>query len=211
MQEVPDMECLNFLIKQNYLKNVSPYTLLKDFQFKVPLNNFICYCIGTTNGIRQINCLRIIKKKTSDKITTIEIEWFSPKIPDNTDIWESIRFWVNSTISLRKFFFCYEDKLNFFRSTFIYYPEIQQYFRLCNIFNYLQIDEINPVGETIYMTCLKKYIFRMPRKPFYVKKRPERRKMEIKKYLSNFLKKHNIDRFIEIHYPNLFREIKQLE
>lgn len=210
MFQTPDIDCIHFLTNQIYMKNHLPHTILNDFQFSIPLNQFICYCVGFVNNERCIQCVRILEKKPSDKITTIKLEWFNPTPPKNGEEWDSKIFWINSTISLRKFFFFYEDKFNFFRSTFIYYPEIEKYFRLCNLFNYLSLPESNPIGEIIYLQPKKTTIFKKNSQS-NLKRNHDRRKKEIKKGLIKFVKKHNIDNFIEKHFPCIFHQIKQLE
>lgn len=209
MQE-PDLECVQYLMNHSYIKNHSPLTFLQDFHFSIPLHQFVLYCVGIQNDVRQVNCLRILEKKPSDKITTIKIQWFNPNIPNKIEEWDYKEFWVNSTISLRKFFFCYEDKFNFFRSTFLYYPEIQQYFRLCNIFNHLQLPEVNPLHEIVYIFPNKSFEYKKIARHL-PKKGEERRQREIQKGLQRFVKKHNVDKFFENHYPDLFHVIKQFD
>ena len=215
MQE-PDYECVQYLMNHCYIKNHPTFTFLQDFHFSIPLNQFILYCVGIHNGIRQVNCLRILEKKPSDKITTIKIHWYNPSPPlsvllhQKVEEWDYKEFWVNSTISLRKFFFCYEDKFNFFRSTFIYYPEIQQYFRLCNLFNHLHLPEINPLNDIVYILPNKSFEYKKIAR-HSPKKYEERRKREIQKGLHRFIKKHNVDKFLETQYPDLFYVIKQFE
>jgi hypothetical protein len=199
----PDDECIEFLTTHSYLKNFPPHNLLEDHKYKLPLSHFICYCVGIIDQRRVVQCIRILQKIPSDKITTMKVEWYGRKNNDGT--WEKTQFWVNSGVCLKKQFFLFQDKLNFFRSTYIYYPEMQKYYRLSSFFYYMDVKECNPLGEQIYNSPMKSHTF----KNAVVKcceKIEERRKREIKKGLMTIMRR-NIDNYLENQYPNLFREI----
>lgn len=202
----PDEECIHFLTTHSYLKNFPPHNLLEDHHYKLPLSHFICYCVGIVDQQRVVQCIRILQKTPSDKITTMKIEWYGKE--KNSNQWEKTQFWVNSGVCLKKQFFLFQDKLNFFRSTYIYYPEMQRYYRLSSFFDYMDIQEDNPLGEQIYNSPIKSHTF----KNVVVKcneKIAERRRKEMKKSLMMIMKK-NIDNYLEINYPNLFREIEKI-
>lgn len=205
MEEItPDQECIHFLTIHSYLKNFSPHNLLEDHRYKLPLDRFICYCVGIIDQQRVVQCIRILKKTPSDKITTMMVEWFHLQ----NGHWEKVQFWVNSGVCLKKQFFLFQDKLNFFRSTYIYYPEMQKYYRLSCFFDYLDIDEVNPLGNYIYNSPTKTHLF----KNVIVKsveRTSERRQKELKKGLSMLIRK-NIDHYLENNYPNLFYEITKI-
>lgn len=200
-QEI-DEECISFLTNHQYIKNPSPTTLLSDFEYKIPIQKFICYCVGIIDGQRHVHCIRILKKSPSEKISTMLIQWFSPN-----DLADSISFWVSSGVTLKRNFFLHDDQLNFFRSTFIYYPEIQQYFRLSSIQNFITIEEYNPMKMKILNTPIKWYIYK--RKIDY---KPEKyitkRKKDFQKSLTKFKNKQNMNHFIQETYPNLYTEIQ---
>lgn len=201
---LPEQECIDYLTNNSYIKNFSPHNLLEDHQYKLPLSLFICYCVGIINQQRVVQCIRILKKSPSDKITTMKVEWYNLE----GGRWSKIQFWVNSGVCLKKQFFLFQDKLNFFRSTYVYYPEMQTYYRLSCFFDYLGIEEVNPLGEQIYNSPNKSHTF----KNFVVKsqeKTSERKRKEIKKGLTTFMRK-NIDNYFEMNYPNLFREISKI-
>lgn len=201
---LPEQECIDYLTSHTYLKNFSPHNILEDHNYKLPISNFICYCVGIIDGERVVQCIRILEKIPSEKITTMKIQWYMWK----NHMWESVCFWVNSGVCLKKQFFLFQDKLNFFRSTYIYYPEMQIYHRLSYFLDYLDIKEVNPCGETIYNSTSKMHLYKhvivkTPQKVF------EKRKKEIKKGLTIFMKK-NVDHYLQTHYPNLFHEIKSV-
>lgn len=201
----PNVECISFLTKHNYLKNPSPNEFIKKYEYNVPLDEFICYCVGLIDYKRSVQCIRILKKTPTEKITTMLIQWFDPANP----LTNSILFWVNSGVCLKRLFFLNEDQLNFFRSTFIYDPVLDQYFRLSNIMNFIRLTEINPQTEKIYTS---------PRKCYFYKKElsviPERitmkRKRDFKKSINNLIRRHNIDGFIELQFPKIFNEVNNL-
>lgn len=201
----PDQECIDFLTNHSYIKNFSPVSILKDHQFRIPIEQFICYCVGMIDSERTVQCIRIHQKIPSEKITSMQIQWFYPNHPEKG----SILFWVNSGVCLKRQFFLYQDQLNFFRSTFIYYPEMQKYFRLSTFTNYISIPEVNPLGEPIYNSPFKCYRYnkQLTNHPGKIH---EKKKREFRKAMVNTLKKHNIDSFMEIYYPHLFKEISAI-
>lgn len=191
-----------FLTNQNYVKNYPPSQFLREYNYKIPLENFVCYCVGVYNDEKVVHCLRIIMKSPSEKITTMQIEWFSPDSSRN----ESVTFWVSSGISLKKNFFLHTDQLNFFRSTFIYSPSQSQFFRLSSIQNFLFIPEHNPMGQSIYNTPLKfyKYKRKLTSSP---NKLLGKRKKEFIKDVQKLKNKYNIDGFVENNYKKLYVEL----
>lgn len=202
-QEV-DEECLLNLTNQAYIKNVSTEALLRDFHYRIPLEKFICYCVGNVNGRKNVQCLRILKKTPSEKITTMFIEWISP-----TDRSKTVQFWVGSGVSLKKFFFLNEDQLNFFRSTFIYYPELCTFFRLASIQNFLDIFEVNPMGEYIFSSPLKCHGYKR-KIEIDNGRQSKKRKKDFIKGVKYFIKKYNVDNYILTHEPSLLVELQKI-
>lgn len=203
----PDSDCVDYLTNHSYIKNHPPETLLKEFNYKIPLDRFVCYCVGIIGDERKVQCIRILQKRPSDKITTMLIEWYNPQ--NQGEGGDKIQFWVNSGICLKRHFFLFEDKLSFFRSTFIYFPEIEQYYRLQSIFNFIEIPQVNPVNMKIYVTPLKKYCYKKPVNYSYEKSENKKRK-EIEKAVTRVFKKVSIDPYFEQHYPVLFKEMRKL-
>jgi len=201
----PEMERIHFLTNQSYCKNPNQCFILNDFGFKIPLKEFIVYCVGIINGERVVHCIRILKKKTSDKIGTIQIQWFDPSHKTN----EYTLFWVNSNVYLKKFFFQFEDKLNFFKSSFIYYARLDQYIRLSSLLNYIYLDEENPIGIIIYKSPTI-YYHHKNKIIFPSDKLNMKRNKEIKKSLILFKKKYTIDKYFRQNFPNLFYEIDHI-
>jgi len=205
MNHQPDEACITFLTKHHYLKNPSPAEFIKKYNYRIPLDEFICYCVGLIDYKRSVQCIRILKKIPTEKITTMFIEWFNPSSPHT----QSIQFWVNSGVCLKRLFFINEDQLNFFRSSFIYDPSSEQYFRLSNLMNFIKLNEINPQGEKIYSSPKRNHLYKKE-----LNVNPERisdkRKRDFKKSINHLLRRHNIDGFIELHYPNIFKEVYNL-
>lgn len=202
-QEV-DEDCISHLTNQAYIKNVSTEALLQDFQYKIPIEKFICYCIGNVKGRKSIQCLRILKKTPSEKITTMFVEWFHP-----THKKQTIQFWVGSGVSLKKFFFLHEDQLNFFRSTFIYYPELCKFFRLASIQNFLEIMEINPMGKFIFSSPIKCHGYKR-RIEIDSGKQSRKRKKDFVKGVKYFIKKYNVDNYISTYELSLMQELRKI-
>jgi hypothetical protein len=201
----PSRECIRFLTNHQYLKNPPLSSFLESCNYNIQLDNYICYCVGVIDYQRIINCIRITKKTPTEKITTMHIEWFNPQSPYS----EKIEFWVNSGVCLKRLFFLYEDQLNFFRSTFIYSETTNQYYRLANLLNFIQLPEINPTGEKIYNSPMKKYIYKkmITSNP---EKINEKRKKEVRKSFMNILKRHNMDGFVEKNFKSMYVEIEKL-
>lgn len=200
-RQTPEKECVDYLINHSYIKNSPPENFLREYMYQIPIQNFICYCVGIFENERKIQCIRILGKTPSDKISTIHVEWYNPE-----NYSESTQFWVNSGVSLKRHFFLYQDQLNFFRSTFIFFPELMQYYRISSILNYIHLPEINPTGLPIYHTCIRFTLYnkKLIHNP---NKLSERKKKELRKYLQGCIKKNNIDNFMEKNYPHLFNEI----
>lgn len=200
-QEV-DKDCIEFLIKHHYIKNFSPECLLADFRYQIPLSQFICYCVGIVNCKKAVHCLRIIQKTPSEKITTMSIEW----ILFHNEEQRTIQFWVSSGVSLKRNFFCHEDQLNFFRSTFIFYPELGRYYRLSNILNFISLQEINPMGESVYTTHLKYHHYKK-RIDIVEGGNTRKRKKEFKKAIKKLTLKFNVDGYIEKYHPTFYKQV----
>lgn len=213
-QEYPDVDCIHFLINNSYHKNPDSSFILQDFNLKIPISEFIIYCVGFINDYRKVQCIRILQKKPSDKITTMKIEWFDPSYNYkdkslngvNQPYPNKVTFWVNSGVCLKKFFFLYEDKLNLFRSAFIYYSRMDQYMRLSSIYEYLDIPQLNPIGETVYNAPLRFFIYK---KKIVLSEEQmiNRKRKKFKKYISQIKKNFSVDRFYRENYQNLFNAI----
>ena len=201
----PSQECIDFLTNHQYLKNPPLSPFLEHNNYQIALDQYICYCVGVIQYERIVYCIRIRKKTPTEKITSLYIEWYNPKSPLTT----KVKFWVNSGVCLKRLFFLFEDQLNFFRSTFIYCETTKKYYRLANLMNFLQVPEINPVGEKIYNSPIKSFIYKkmLMSSP---EKINEKRKKEVKKSIFNVLKRHNIDGFFEKNFKDIFREIEKL-
>lgn len=202
----PCHECIQFLNNHSYIKNYSPHFLLEEFNYSIPLDKFICYCVGVRNDQRQTQCIQIITRKPSYKITTMLIRWFDP---DNPLTGEFIQFWVNSGACLKKNIFLFEDKLNFLRSTFIYYEKQKQYFRLSSIINYIKLGNVNPIGTEIYLSPMKSFIFKR-KNDFNFEKIKEKRKQILKRDLKYIVMRNNHDDIMHNLFPNLFHEIYKI-
>jgi len=147
----PDLDCIEFLKHQSYLRNELPYNLLQDYNYKFPLGHFVCYCVGMYDDDKHVHCIQFLKKSSSYKLSHFYVRWFHPENPSL-----SICFWVNSGASLKKHFFLFTDKLNFFRSTFLYYPEMEKYYRLSSLLDYITLPECHsPLREKIYQSPFK--------------------------------------------------------
>ena len=201
----PSQECIDFLTNHQYLKNPPVAPLLEPNNYQINLDQYICYCVGVIQCERIVHCIRIKKKTPTEKITSLNIEWFNPNSPQTT----KVKFWVNSGVCLKRLFFLFEDQLNFFRSTFIYSDITKKYYRLANIMNFLHLPETNPVGEKIYNSPTKSFLYKkmISSSP---EKINEKRKKEVKKSLFNVLKRHNVDGFLEKNFQDVFREIEKL-
>lgn len=206
MEIVPDLDCIRYLMNHSYFKNFSPTLLLEEYKYEFPISQFICYCVGYIDGYRTVQCIRILNKSPSNKLSSLYIQWFSPDFNEQ----KSCRFWVNSGVCLKYNFFKFEDKLSFFRSTFIYSSSLKQYYRLSSFYNFIQVEERNPRQETIFHSPTKHYVYR---KNYILKNNEpmkERKKKEIKKMCHSFIKKHNLADFLQINYPALFQELNRV-
>lgn len=203
--ELPNHDCIRFLMNHSYFKNFPPAPLLSDYNYQFPLHEFICYCVGYIDGYRTVQCIRILNKIPSNKISSILIQWYSPNFEEN----KSCQFWVNSGVCLKYNFFKFEDKLSFFRSTFIYSPKLNQYFRLSSLYHFLVIPERQPKNELIFHAPQKSYLYKKNLHTS-IENVNERKKKEVKKTCQSFLKKHNLANFLQTNFPNLFYELEQI-
>lgn len=223
----PDHECILYLLDQKYIRNELPTHILRDHGYRFPLHLFCCYCVGMVEGEKNVECIQFIMKTHSEKITQMSIRWFHP-----THRKKYVTLWVNSGASLKKNFFLFTDKLNFFRSTFVYYPEMQTYFRLSSLLDYIELPLWNSTDEKesyqkIYQTpfkfsllCSALYLQsrQSTKKRKNVKKIQEANEHKGKRLKREKLFRKNIERiarndfdyFMHRKYPELFQEINRI-
>jgi len=212
----PEEECIQHLENQKYIRNDLPSHILRDHGYRFPLHQFCCYCVGIIDGEKVVECIQILFKSNTEKLSQFCLRWFHP-IKRN----KSVIFWVNSGASLKKNFFLFTDKLNFFRSTFLYYPEMDTYFRLSSLLDYIYLPKWESKrNHPIYQTPLK---FSMYDPPSFFKKRNSisskqtnstggkklKREHHFRKSLIK-LSSNDFDHFLHRKYPEVFHEIDRL-
>lgn len=157
----PDNQIINKLINSNSLKNFCSFNFLERHNFKINLNDFICYTIGNSNGRKYVNCFKFLGQNCTYKLKNYYIKWWNTgtfETIDNDTIFESIEFWIHSGMTLRKNFFNYDDRMSLFRTTFIYDSLNQTFFRLSYINCYLFIPELDNFKSIIFSKPQKYYI-----------------------------------------------------
>jgi hypothetical protein len=219
----PDVDCIHFLKHQTYLRNELPHNLLQDYNYHFPLHRFICYCVGVYEEEKHVHCIQFLKKTNSYKLSRFYVRWFHPENDMSHSPPDSTCFWVNSGASLKKHFFLFTDKLNFFRSTFLYYPEMEKYYRLSSLLDYIFLPECPCTSnEKIYQSPFKfTYPFFKERKkdapPRQIKNEEKtlgkagKRKKEL--HLQKIMRKlvvGDLDHFLHRKYPSLFLEMGKI-
>jgi len=202
---LPDPACMDFLCSQSYLRNDPPLHILQDHHFQLPLHTFICYCIGMYQDEKSVQCIQILQKTTSPKFNNFLVKWFHPDDPH-----QHVTFWVNSGASLKKHFFLFTDKINFFRSTFIHYPEMDKYFRLSSLMDFFKIPESTPLQEKIYHTPIKFHLFKpLPTSSSDKKKNTSKREQGLKRTILKIFRQ-DVDHYLQRKYPSLFQELLKI-
>lgn len=205
MDAIPNINHLHFLRSHTFLRNFPIDSFCSDFNYQIPINNFICYNVGLINGNKYVQSFQILSMFTTG-INSYFIRWWNTAFyEDDPDcLSSSCEFWIHSGISLRKNFFLFEDRFSLFRSSFLYDPKQGLFFRLFSIEKFFQSNEKIPNSK----------IFSSPCKYFMYKKRPLRGKSkrnlpkkELGKYLNLILKDCNYQNSLEKTYPALFLEI----
>lgn len=202
-----------FLLNTYSIRNHSPAPLCKRFHYKIPISTFYCYSVGIINGIKRIQIFKIINQLVTG-IKTYKIQWWNTAFTEysyiNLNESEAVCFWVHSGGSLKKNFFLFEDKLNIFKSTYIFDRENSQFFRLMSLQNYFYFEEkIEKINE---------YIYTSPHKVHKQKKITEKRLKnnknkeihQIKKISSKLLNDYNMRNCLINQFPVLFKELDRI-
>lgn len=118
-----------------YVHNKNPQSFLSHYHYSIPLHEFQCFAYGNQGDQRTIHPIRILKilQNRCRLHYYIQIESSEP-------------IWIHDTICLRKYFFEFQDKTSFFRSTFLYDPRSQDLFRLQSILPFLFCERYNEEG-----------------------------------------------------------------
>jgi hypothetical protein len=200
----PDEDCIDFLKTNQYYKNYDCTSIL--INNKIALQNYICYCVGSIEDRKFVHCIRILKKSNETGISAYFINWW------HIDLSHYISFWVHSGIALRKYFFLYEDRLSFLRSTFIYHQKNRTYYRLSHIIDYLDLPIEAPMYMKIFSTPCKQYTFTKihQKDPKQKKKKQKKLKQYLTKNLKQFCKHLHHQSQLRESYPNLFQEIDKI-
>jgi hypothetical protein len=101
---------------------------------KINLNNYICFLIGKIDGSplptkRVVIPLRLIAKHVRNQEYYL-IEFMFPSC--------TLCIWVKSLACIKTKIFEMTDKTSFLRSTFVWIPELNDFFRLSSIFNHCE-------------------------------------------------------------------------
>lgn len=208
----PDYKLINLLLNFNSIKNHCSFNFLERHNFKICLNEFICYTIGNSNGRKYINCFKFLAQNCSYKLKNYYIKWWNTgtheEITNNT-IFDSINFWVHSGMTLRKNFFNYEDRMSLFRTTFIYDSVDNLFFRLSYINSYLFIPDQDNYKEIIYSNPNKYYRNnKINNKKQKNKKCKNLQLIEIQKKLNKIIDNKSYKILIKSYNNKLFEEIQ---
>jgi len=207
----PNFRNLNYLIKNNFIRNQTLDNFIESNNNSIELKNFICYTKGLIDDIVVVQAFSINKSYTTG-IQSYEITWWNTFCIDSQEEInniEPITFWVHSGMSLRKNFFMFTDRFNLFKSTFIFDKITGVSYRLFEIKEYLNFNEFLPVNTKIFNNPTKFFIFKkINRKRNISRKRKSPTKLI--KLLLLIKKKCNFQNCLTRHYPKLLIEIDKI-
>lgn len=202
-----------FLLTSYSIKNHSPAGVCQRYDYKIPISNYYCYSVGSINGTKRIQIFRIINQLVTG-INTYKIQWWNTAFTEysyiNLDESESVCFWVHSGGSLKKNFFLFEDKLNLFKSTYIFDRESSQFYRLMVFQKYFYFEEkILKITDYIYTDYCKKH-----KQKVITEKRIKNIKnkgcIQIRKIANKLLNDYYLRNCLINQFPDLFREFHKI-
>lgn len=206
----PDIDCLNYLTQNSFLRNFSFDRFLERYQNQIPLQSFVCYTTGIADGKRIVNAFRILFQCSNSKIKSYYIQWWNTAAFETytlNSFFKYICFWVHSGMTLRKNFFLYDDRMSLFRSTFIQDARTGYYYRLSALNHFLDIPEKTNFRQQIFSQPAKFYYFQKLRKVEMTDARLPVEK-EIKKMLEKILQKKMLVAYLKKSSPELFDQIQ---
>lgn len=206
----PDIECLNFLTHNSFVRNFSFDRILERNQNTVPLQNYICYTVGLVGSKRIVHAFRFLYQSPHSKIKSYYIQWWNTATFEHFDdnsVFESVSFWIHSGMTLRKNFFLYDDRMSLFRSTFIFDPYSNHYYRLSAMVNFMNIPEKSNFQKQIFTSPGKFYYYHKKLKTI-VRDQRNPFKTEISKLFQKILVKKNLVSYIQASAPRLFEEVQ---
>jgi hypothetical protein len=207
---LPDPLCVQFLEANPFIRNVSFDRLLDRYHNVIPINSFICYTVGIVDSKRVVNAFQFLFESSNTKIKSYFIRWWNTAAVPNVNfnsVFESIEFWVHSGMTLRKNFFLYDDRMSLLRSTFIYDPHAQYYYRLINLIDYISIPQKSNYQQQIF-TSPSKFNYNFKHSKLKSKKSVSVEEKQISKSLCKILQSRNQKCYLEKVSPSLLQEIE---
>lgn len=200
----PSVLLINLLLSKNYVKNLSTYNFLERNNYKIEINNYICYCVGIANNKKQIHCFQILGANSNNKLRNLKIKWWN--ISYLKPQFDYVEFWVYSNLSLKKNFFLYEDRMSLFRSTFIYDEVSESFFRLSSLSSYLHFPEMFEVNDFIFISPDENYFSKNKN---ICNKQEQKNPIfnEIEKKLTKLIENQIYKNYIKKNHKKLFDEL----
>lgn len=206
---LPDPLCIQYLQANAFIRNIPFDRLLDRHRNIIPLNSFICYTVGIADSKRIVNAFQFLFESSNTKIKSYYIRWWNTASFSNVDFkseFDSIDFWVHSGMTLRKNFFLYDDRMSLFRSTFIFDPNANYYYRLINLVDYIDIPTKSNFQQQIF-TSPQKYNFNFKHNKIKNKKSGESETRQITKAFTKITNSRNLKSYLEKVSPSLLQEI----
>ena len=169
-------------LSQFYIANEDHLPLLQKLNYKVPLNEYLCFCYGAdysgelTNP-RKLEVFQFIGHIEKHKGYYIQ----SYNLPDLDNVENTVTltpshlYQVSDCNHLRQYIFQFHDKTSLFRSTLFYVPSLKKLFRIHSLMSFLTLplyeytphfDLIIPNAENLqaYLLCPQQFIVPLHKK-----------------------------------------------
>lgn len=210
-----DFQCVSYLSKQSFLRNPSVESFVMENDMLIDIQKYVVYSVGIINNQRIVHALRFIKQYQSPGVTSYYIEWFNvacyPCFSFNYQhpTIESVKFWVHSGVALRKNFFLYQDRMNLYKSTFLYDSKRGQYYRLIHLLPYIKLDFAIQIKSPMYSEVNKIFLHNH-RKKKQKASSVNYNLLSLKKQCLKMIHSHNSFGYLEKSHPRLFEELTKI-
>lgn len=204
MSLIPNQEHLVFFRQTHFVRNAPIDDFVNRVSKKIILADYMCYNVGYINDKKFIQSFQILKAHITG-IQNYYIRWWNTAFSYSEEdaSLDYTEFWVHSGSALRKNFFLFEDRFSLFRSTFLFDPISETFFRLFTIEQYLVLNESLPNGKIYHSPS--RYNFRQKKEKSTNRKKNSHK--NVQKQLQLFLKHFISCNSLEKNYAPLFREI----
>jgi|694.fasta_scaffold24604_3 hypothetical protein len=210
-----DFQCVSYLSNQSFLRNPSVEAFVIENNMVIDIQKYVVYSVGIINNLRIVHALRFIKQYQSPGVTSYYIEWFNiASYPCSSFIYEhppieTVKFWVHSGVALRKNFFLYQDRMNLYKSTFLYDIKRGQYYRMIYLLPYLKLDFVTHIERPMYSEVDKIFLHN------HRKKKQKAASLNynlisLRKQCLRVIHCHNSFGYLEKSHPRLFEELTKI-